>query len=177
MIAAVVVVMDQATKIAIAGWLGEVGAGVTVTSFFNLVFALNRGASFGLFNTGSPWGPWLLSGFTVVVVIGLVVWLIRTTERGLGIALGLLIGGAIGNLIDRFRLGHVTDFIDIGPWPIFNIADSSIVIGIGLMLFYFWFLEDKPNKKAETTGIAQVEAGAARAAAGPVTEPDLGTPE
>jgi signal peptidase II len=138
MIAAIVVVLDQATKIAVADWLGEVGAGVTVTSFFNLVFALNRGASFGLFNTGSPWGPWLLSGFTVVVVIGLVVWLMRTTERGLGIALGLLIGGAIGNLIDRLYRSAVVDFLDFHiagfHWWTFNIADSAITIGVTIVL-------------------------------------------
>ena len=119
---------------------------------------------------------------TMLGAVAVLAWIYRSIIDPpwvLRIAFGLQLGGAIGNLIDRFRLGHVTDFIDIGPWPIFNIADSSIVIGIGLMLFYFWFLKDEPNKKAETAGIAQdeVEADAGRAAAGSVTGPDLGTPE
>ena len=64
----------------------------------------------------------------------------------LRVAFGLQFGGAIGNITDRLRLGHVTDFIDVGPWPIFNIADSSIVIGIGMLIFYFWFLNDDSRK-------------------------------
>ncbi|MCS5644384.1 MAG: signal peptidase II, partial [Dehalococcoidia bacterium] len=62
---------------------------------------------------------------------------------------GLQFGGAIGNITDRFRLGHVTDFIDVGPWPIFNIADSSIVVGIGLLIFYFWFLNNDSKKDSQ----------------------------
>ena len=58
-------------------------------------------------------------------------------------------GGAIGNIIDRIRLGHVTDFFDVGPWPIFNIADSSIVIGIVLMIFYFLFLDESGKSKVD----------------------------
>ena len=138
-VAAVVAVLDQATKILIAGWLGEVGTAVTVTSFFNLVFVLNRGVSFGLFSSGSPWGPWLLSAFTVAVVIVLVIWLIRTADRWLGIALGLIIGGALGNLIDRLSRGAVFDFLDFHVaglhWPAFNVADSAITLGVGIVLY------------------------------------------
>ena len=64
-------------------------------------------------------------------------------------ALAMVLGGAIGNITDRLRLGHVTDFIDVGPWPIFNVADSSIVIGIGLLIFYFWFLNDDSKEDSQ----------------------------
>ena len=67
----------------------------------------------------------------------------------LRVAFGLQFGGAIGNITDRLRLGHVTDFIDVGPWPIFNVADSSIVIGIGLLIFYFWFLNDDSKEDSQ----------------------------
>ena len=145
--------------------------------FFRFTHAWNTGTAFSLFQGQGDILTWVSLGAVAVLA-----WIYRSIIDPpwvLRIAFGLQLGGAIGNLIDRFRLGHVTDFIDIGPWPIFNIADSSIVIGIGLMLFYFWFLEDKPNKKAETAGIDQdeVEADAGRAAAGPVTGSDLGTPE
>lgn len=131
--------LDQATKIAMVGWLGEFGAAVPVTPFFNLVYVLNRGASFGLLSSASPWGPWLLSAFTVVVVIGLVVWLMRAAERPLSIALGLIIGGAIGNLVDRLYQGAVVDFLDFHVaglhWPAFNLADSAITVGVAIILY------------------------------------------
>ncbi len=138
-IAGIVAVLDQVTKILVVGWLGQAGAGVMVTPFFNLVFVLNRGASFGLFSSDSPWGPRLLSAFTIAVVIGLTIWLIRTADRWLGIALGLIIGGALGNLIDRLGQGAVVDFLDFHAagvhWPAFNLADSAITAGVGIVLY------------------------------------------
>ena len=138
-IAGIVAVLDQATKVMIVGWLGQVGAGVIVTPFFNLIYVLNRGASFGLFSSSSPWGPWLLAAFTVGVVIGLVIWLLRTVDCWLGIALGLIIGGALGNLIDRLNQGAEVDFLDFHVaglhWPAFNVADSAITVGVAIVLY------------------------------------------
>ena len=138
-IAAAVAVLDQATKVLIAGWLGHAGAAVKVTSFFDLVFVLNRGASFGLLASDSPWGPWLLSAFSGAVTVGLAIWLCRTADRRLGIALGLIIGGAVGNLIDRLSRGAVFDFLDFHAaglhWPAFNVADSAIALGVGIVLY------------------------------------------
>lgn len=138
-IGGIVAVLDQATKILMVDWLGEVGTAIPVTPFFNLVYALNRGASFGLFSSQSSWGPWLLSAFTIAVLIGLMVWLMRATDRMLSIALGLIIGGAIGNLIDRLSQGAVVDFLDFHVagwhWPAFNVADSAITVGVAIILY------------------------------------------
>ncbi len=129
----------QATKWIMLDWLQGVGHKVTVAPFFDLVLVYNRGASFGLFQTDSPWGPWLLSGFTTVVIAGLLVWMTRTPERPLSLALGLIAGGAAGNLIDRLALGHVVDFLDfhVGAyhWPAFNVADSAITVGVAIVLY------------------------------------------
>ena len=137
-IAAAVAILDQATKLLVAGWLGQAGVTVTVTSFLDLVFVLNRGVSFGLFDTGSPWSRWLLCALTAAAAAGLAIWLIRTADRGLGIALGLIIGGAVGNLVDRLSRGAVFDFLDFHAaglhWPAFNVADSAITVGVGIML-------------------------------------------
>ena len=138
-IAAAVALADQATKWIVVGWLEEVGRGLPVTGFFNFVLVHNRGASFGMFQTDSPWGPWLLAGFTAVVIAGMLVWMARTGERGLTFALGLIIGGAAGNGIDRIALGHVIDFLDFHVagyhWPAFNLADSAITVGVAIVLY------------------------------------------
>lgn len=134
-----VALADQATKWAMLLWLQGIGHKLTVTPFFDLVLVYNRGASFGLFDTDSPWGRWLLSGFAMVIVAGLLVWMTRTRERPLAFALGLIAGGAAGNLVDRVLLGHVVDFLDfhIGGyhWPAFNLADSAITVGVAIVLY------------------------------------------
>ena len=138
LIAILVIVFDQITK-----WVALVGLDfgqnpITVTSFFNLILAWNRGVSFGMFNNAGSYGPWILSGIAIAVVLGLLYWL-RQAENHLTVtALGLVIGGALGNVIDRFRFGAVVDFLDFHiagyHWPTFNIADSAICVGAGLLL-------------------------------------------
>ncbi len=112
--------------------------GVTVTSFFNLVTVWNRGVSFGMFSNDSPYGPWVLSALSLVIAIGLVVWLRKVDTKWMALALGLVIGGALGNIVDRLRFNAVFDYLDfhmIGyHWPAFNVADASIFIGVGLIL-------------------------------------------
>ena len=138
LIAILVIAFDQLTKwIALSG-LGLEGNPIEVTSFFNLVLVWNRGVSFGMFNDAGAAGPWILSGLAIAVVLGLLYWL-RQVEGWLTVtALGLVIGGAIGNVIDRFRFGAVVDFLDVHVagyhWPAFNIADAAICIGAGLLL-------------------------------------------
>ncbi|MGI9421031.1 MAG: signal peptidase II [Geminicoccaceae bacterium] len=138
LIAAMVIVADQVTK-----WIALSGVDfaenpIRVTSFFDLVLVWNRGVSFGMFNDAGSYGPWILSALAIAVVIGLLYWL-RQTETWLGVAaLGLVIGGAIGNVIDRFRFGAVVDFLyfHVGNfhWPAFNVADTAICIGAGLLV-------------------------------------------
>ena len=109
---------------------------IPMTEFFNLVLGHNTGVSFGLFGDTSPW---LLMAFALAMVIGLVIWLKRAENRLTAIALGLIIGGALGNALDRLRHGAVTDFLDFYVatyhWPAFNLADVGIVSGSGLLLF------------------------------------------
>jgi signal peptidase II len=99
----------------------------------------NRGVSFGMFGAAPHWMPWLLLGFAAAVAGGLGFWLMRARNRWLGAGLGLVIGGAIGNAIDRVRLGAVVDFLDVHAagyhWPAFNVADSAITVGVLLLLF------------------------------------------
>ena len=111
---------------------------IPLTSFFNIVLVMNRGVSFGLFSAAPDWMPWILSGFAVMVAAALAIWLRRADSRLLAVALGLVIGGALGNVVDRVRFGAVVDFVDFHlggyHWPAFNVADSAITIGVGLLL-------------------------------------------
>ena len=137
---------DQLTKWAVIENL-SVGESWPATGFFRFTHAWNTGTAFSLFQGAGDILTWVSLAAVVVLT-----WIYRSIEDPpwvLRIAFGMQFGGAIGNIIDRVRLGHVTDFIDVGPWPVFNIADSSIVIGIGLMIFYFWFLDGGSEEKAE----------------------------
>ena len=111
---------------------------VGLAPFFNIVRVFNRGVSFGMFGAAPDWMPLLLLGFAAAVAGGLCFWLMRARNRWLGAGLGLVIGGAIGNGIDRVRLGAVVDFLDVHAagyhWPAFNIADSAITVGVLLLL-------------------------------------------
>jgi signal peptidase II len=138
--AAAVAIIDQLTKAAVLNHFAGRFSGdrEVVTSFFNLALTYNRGISFGLFNEGAGVNALIFSLAAAAIVGVLVFWLSRVTSPFLGIAIGLIIGGAIGNVIDRIRLGAVVDFLDfhLGTlhWPAFNIADSAICIGVGAML-------------------------------------------
>ena len=138
-LAALVAVLDQLSKWWIVAVVMAPPRIVPVTPFFNVVMVWNRGASFGLFATGSPWGPWLLSALAVAVSIALVMWLRKAEHRWLAAGIGLIVGGAVGNVIDRARFGAVIDFLDVFAgsyhWPAFNLADSAITVGAGILLF------------------------------------------
>ena len=138
--AIIVVILDQLSKAAVVGFFAERGQGrhASVTPFFNLVLTYNRGMSFGLFNQGAGLNALLFSLLAAVIVAALAYWLSRVESPFLAVAIGLVIGGAIGNVIDRIRLGAVVDFLDfyIGSWhwPAFNVADSAICVGVAAML-------------------------------------------
>lgn len=138
LIAGSIIVLDQLSKWWIVESVMDPPRTIAVVPFFNIVMVWNRGASFGLFNSGSPWVSWLLSAFAIAVAGGLVFWLRRITDRWTATALGLIIGGALGNVIDRLRFGAVADFFDfyVGAyhWPAFNIADSAITVGVAILL-------------------------------------------
>ncbi|MPY73659.1 MAG: signal peptidase II [Alphaproteobacteria bacterium] len=139
LIAVPIVVFDQLTKWWVLADLMDPPQAVAVTSFFNLVLVWNRGVSFGLFDSDSHWGPIVLSAFALAISVVLVVWLRKVGSRLPAVAIGMVLGGAIGNVIDRVRFGAVVDFLDFHAfgyhWPAFNVADSAISIGVGLLLY------------------------------------------
>ncbi len=130
-----VLALDQTSKAIVLALLIEP---ITVTEFFNVVLVWNRGVSFGMLGGLGAAAPWLLIGLALAVAGVLMVWLWRETRLLTGLALGMVIGGAIGNAIDRVRFGAVVDFLDFHlsgyHWPAFNVADSAIVVGAGLLI-------------------------------------------
>lgn len=125
-------------------------ASVELLPFFNLTMVWNEGISFGLFH-GS--GIWILVGLSLIITVAFSVWMMRVKSWFLTIALALVIGGAIGNVIDRLRFGAVADFFDfhVMGWhyPAFNIADCGIVVGIALLVIDGIFFEPKRAKQTE----------------------------
>jgi signal peptidase II len=109
-----------------------------ITGFFNLVLTWNRGMSFGLFNNDAAMNALLFTLVAAVIVGGLLVWLHRVQDTLLALAIGLVIGGAIGNVIDRLLRGGVVDFLDFHVagwhWYAFNLADAAICVGVGLLV-------------------------------------------
>jgi signal peptidase II len=137
-LAGAVVVLDQAIKAWILGGLGlAMGAPRPVWGPLRLTLVENPGVSFGLFQSDAAWTRWALAAFSFVVAVALALWARRAEKPFTGLALGLIIGGAIGNFIDRVRTGAVVDFVDVTalyfPW-VFNLADSAITVGIVLLL-------------------------------------------
>lgn len=144
----VVVALDQLSKWQVVRLMpAEV---VEVTGFFNLVLLCNTGISFGLWPGESAAKPWILSAFAVAVVIGLLIWVRRKESLLLMAGCGLVVGGALGNVVDRLRLGCVVDFIDVHAagwhWPAFNLADSAITVGVALLLVHGLFFEPTQGK-------------------------------
>jgi len=137
-LAALVIVLDQLLKWWIVTAVMDPPREIEVTSFFNLVMAWNRGISFSLFRSDWAAGPYVWAGLAVVVAVALGWWLGRVRHTLTAVALGLVIGGALGNAIDRLRLGAVADFLDFHwqgwHWPAFNLADSAISVGIVLLV-------------------------------------------
>jgi len=132
-----VVAADQALKWLILSRVMALPRVIEVTPFFNLVLVENRGISFGLFGAGTL-PPWLLVGLAAAIVIGLGVWAWRSGRPLVLLAAALVVGGALGNAIDRLLRGAVIDFVDLHAfgwhWPAFNLADSAIVVGAGVLL-------------------------------------------
>ncbi len=137
-LAALTVLADQLSKAWIVGaaHLSDRGS-IPVLPVFSLTFVPNRGVSYGLFTAHGDLGRWALVVFSLVVAAGLSVWALRASRLPPAAAIGLLMGGAIGNAADRARLGYVVDFLDFTglhfPW-VFNVADSAITLGVIVLL-------------------------------------------
>ena len=135
-----VIVIDQLTKLWIDSSMTLHERLPLIDGFFDLTLAYNPGAAFSFLADAGGWQRWFFTILSTVVTIILVVWLKRlpTHEKLNAVALSLIIGGAIGNLIDRIAYGHVIDFLLVyyqqWSWPAFNVADSAISVGVVLML-------------------------------------------
>jgi len=137
-VAAIVILLDQLSKIAITKILAY-GESIRITSFFNLVLAYNKGAAFSFLASESGWQRYFFTAISIAAVLFILFLLRKHAGQKLFCwALALVLGGAIGNLIDRVLYGHVVDFLDVHlhgwHWPAFNIADSGITIGAVLFV-------------------------------------------
>ena len=146
-LAALVAALDQLSKWIIVAHVMNPPVQIEVTSFFNLVLAHNRGVSFGMFAAGSELGKWILVGLALMISGFLVRWLIQSSSPFSIIALGLILGGAVGNVIDRVLIGAVVDFLDFHAfgthWPAFNVADTTIFLGAAGLIFESFFSKDE----------------------------------
>jgi len=133
------VILDQASKLAIAGSM-KLYESIQIMPFFKLTYVHNSGAAFSFLSEAGGWQRWFFAGLALAISVAIAVWLTRLKEREtlLAVALSLVLGGAVGNLIDRLAYGYVIDFLDVyydtWHWPAFNIADSAITLGVMLML-------------------------------------------
>jgi signal peptidase II len=140
-VTALVLVLDQASKLAIDANM-QLYESIPLLPYFNLTYVHNTGAAFSFLAQAGGWQRWLFAGLAVVMSSIIAVWLhrLKKHETLMAVALSLVLGGAVGNLIDRVAYGYVIDFLDVyyrddwQHWPAFNIADSAICIGVGLML-------------------------------------------
>ena len=137
-LALILLIADQFTKILILGDY-QLGDSTVVTSFFNIVRAHNTGAAFSFLADASGWQRWFFTGIGVVAV-GVILWMLKAHpgQKLFSFALACILGGAVGNVIDRVRYGYVVDFLDFywGTWhfPAFNIADSAISVGAASLI-------------------------------------------
>ena len=157
LIAVVIVLLDRATKLLVARDIALHNSVQIIPRFFYLTHLENRGAAFGLFaDSHSQWKASLLVLFSIValVIVSAMLWRSRHAMATTGIGLAMIMGGAIGNLWDRLLSGKVVDFLlfYLGSyeWPAFNVADSAIVIGAGLLLVEILFAKATPPTRGAT---------------------------
>ena len=133
------IILDQGSKL-IVDSLMQLYQSIPVLPYFNLTYVHNTGAAFSFLSDAGGWQRWFFAGLAVLISSAITVWLakLKQNETLLALALALVLGGAVGNLIDRLAYGYVIDFIDVyyqnWHWPAFNIADSAITLGVVLMI-------------------------------------------
>ncbi len=152
-IALFVILADQISKYWVLNELLHENAVVSYASFFNLVRAWNTGVSFSMFNNYGNFGAVILSAIALGIVALLLYWLYTEKNVYAKVALGMIIGGALGNVADRIRLGAVFDFLDFhiaeNHWPAFNVADSFICIGAAVLVLQSLFCIVRKNEVSE----------------------------
>lgn len=146
-------VLDQVSKIAVATSM-QLYESIPLMPYFNLTYVHNQGAAFSFLSEAGGWQRWFFAILALVVSIALIIWLSRLQkhETLLAVALSLVLGGAVGNLIDRLLYGYVIDFLDVyyqtWHWPAFNIADSAITLGVFLMLLESFGVGNRKEESA-----------------------------
>jgi signal peptidase II len=155
--AALLFAADQLSKWAVTGPMGidHLGAAREITGFFALRFVPNVGVSLGLLSADSDASRWALVAMTALIAAGVAVWMTRERQPADQIALGLVLGGALGNILDRIRFGFVVDFADlhIGEWRpflVFNVADAAITVGVLVLLVRALLTRDKSQPIVES---------------------------
>ena len=142
-------IADQLTKWIVSGPLALQARGqIEILPIFNLTWVENNGISLGLLNATTPIGRWMLVAMTAAIAIGVAWWITREEKRGDQLALGLVLGGALGNIVDRVRHGYVVDFADLHfgafrPFLVFNVADAAISIGVVILLLRAFLIREK----------------------------------
>ena len=154
-VALVVFALDQLTKWVVTGplHLNRLGDQLVLLPIFNLTYTENQGISLGLLNATNPVGRWMLVAVTAAIAIGVAVWIGREKHRLDQAALGMVLGGALGNILDRTRFGYVVDFADLHfgdfrPFLVFNVGDAAISIAVVILLLRA-FLTPKERTKGE----------------------------
>ncbi len=152
--AAIIFVLDQLAKWVITGPLGLdklAGEPVDLVPIFRVRFLANPGVSLSLLRADSDLTRWLLVAMTAAIAMGVLVWMLRERNRQDQFALGLVLGGAMGNIVDRARLGYVVDWADLhfgewSPFLVFNLADAAITVGVLVLLVRALLVRDKPTR-------------------------------
>ena len=154
LVAGVTFVADQLVKWWVVGPLGLTVEGDqrVVLPFFNFTRTHNLGISLGLFRADSDAARWAIVGVTAAIALAMLVWILREPRHGDRIALGMVLGGAVGNILDRIRLGYVVDFADLHfgsfrPFLVFNIGDAAISIGVVIRLIRAFWMRAEPDPK------------------------------
>lgn len=149
-VALIAFILDQLSKYYVFRFVIENGSPFEVCDYFNIVAAFNKGVSFSMLDGGGLWGRVALIVFAVCVVLFLLHWMKDENSTFVRVSLGLIIGGALGNVADRLRLGAVYDFLDFHfeayHWPAFNLADSFICIGAFLIVLHAIFTRKKTKE-------------------------------
>ena len=154
-LAAFIFVSDQIVKYWVLTTLDLRNRGqVEVIDIFNFTYVENHGVSLGMLTADSAMERWLLVAMTGAISIGVLVWLWREKNRQDVMALGLILGGALGNIVDRARFGYVVDYADlhfgdIRPFLVFNVADAAITIGVVILLMRALLVREKPKVNAD----------------------------
>jgi signal peptidase II len=152
-IALIVFALDQLSKWLMIGPLElQSVRQIVLLPIFNLIWTENNGISLGLLNAETEIGRWMLVAVTAAIAIGVAIWIGREKQRGDQLALGMVLGGALGNILDRVRFGYVVDFADLHfgtfrPFLVFNVADAAISIGVVILLLRAFLIRDERPKE------------------------------